>query len=191
MVKTPIGRTGRFYKLYRKYRYRNRPPISSNSQNKNKGLNNSIGGWIDHEEDVIRARCISQFQKWERSVHYISWKKHQSRVQWIGNNFQSQLILKVSNGDKRKRIKKSTEVKVKRANDGKYATKLPSHEYETSESDIISFEHINVNGLSSKNDLIEVKHLLGTLTDMEAGIYSVSEHTLDSTQASLRKNSVR
>ena len=52
---------------------------------------------------------------------------------------------------------------------------------------MISFEHINVNGLSTKNDMYEIDEVLGTLKDMEAGVFSLNEHTLNTAKPTVMK----
>ena len=51
--------------------------------------------------------------------------------------------------------------------------------------DIVSFEHININGLSTAGGMEEVEQLFETMDHMEAGVFSICEHTLDITQRAL------
>ena len=64
---------------------------------------------------------------------------------------------------------------MKRANKGQYESVPPSRIYSQVEEEfIISFEHINVNGINTKCNMVEFENALGTFKDMEAGFFSVN-----------------
>ena len=47
--------------------------------------------------------------------------------------------------------------------------------------EIISFEHINVNGVNAHDDFVELSNCMGILENMEAGVYSIVETQWDTT----------
>ena len=53
--------------------------------------------------------------------------------------------------------------------------------------EIISFEHININGINSNDNFVEMDNIMGILQSMEAGVFSINEHNLDTTDALLMK----
>ena len=66
-------------------------------------------------------------------------------------------------------------------------TKLEQYGMEEAE-DIISFEHINVNGIQRQNKFFELNNILTNLQRIDAGIYSINKHNLDTTKCSLMKS---
>ena len=54
-------------------------------------------------------------------------------------------------------------------------------------NDIVSFEHINVNGVSTKQNFFEMEQLMNTMEQMGAGVMSFNEHKLDTTNPGLRR----
>ena len=52
---------------------------------------------------------------------------------------------------------------------------------------LISFEHINVNGINPHGDFIELQNSMGILNKMEAGVYIMVETKWDTTSPSFCK----
>ena len=78
--------------------------------------------------------------------------------------------------------KKITEKAKKRVDHLKKteATPRPVEEYLREVGDkVITFEHLNVNGINAQGDLLELEHILRVFKEMEAGVISINEHTLD------------
>ena len=79
--------------------------------------------------------------------------------------------------------------RVQKANPTRYGSTPMGKVYEDEAVEIIIFfEHINVDGLHTWVKLVEVKHMLGVLKGMEAGVVSVNEHTLDTTHLQLMED---
>ena len=53
--------------------------------------------------------------------------------------------------------------------------------------ELFTIEHINVNGINIQYDLVELEHVLRTMINMEASIFSVNEHTINCNNKSVRK----
>lgn len=49
-----------------------------------------------------------------------------------------------------------------------------------------TFEHNNVNGLNTQCHYMELEHLVRTLDNTGSGFFSINEHTLDSTNPSVK-----
>ena len=47
-------------------------------------------------------------------------------------------------------------------------------------------ERINVDGISARGGMIEFQNVVGAFKNMEAGMFNVNEHTLDTTQKGVR-----
>ena len=52
----------------------------------------------------------------------------------------------------------------------------------------LRFLHLNTGGISAKAKFAELKTLLQQIMEFNAAIFSINEHTLDTTQASIRKD---
>ena len=77
---------------------------------------------------------------------------------------------------------------VQQANRNKGSTSKPSMEYKDGDDEnIFTMEHINVDGISAREGMVEYQNVLGAFKHMEAGMFSVSEHTLDTTQSRVRR----
>ena len=78
------------------------------------------------------------------------------------------------------RVSDKTRRGVQQANRNKGSTSKPSMEYKDGDDEnIFTMEHINVDGISAREGMVEYQNVLGAFKHMEAGMFSVSEHTLD------------
>ena len=113
--------------------------------------------------------------------------KVNSRILWMECIWKEIPVKRKRKGEKM--IYSKTRKRVQEANLNKYGSRPLGKVYDSEMIDnIISFEHINVDGLNTRDNLIEIQHLLGTLKGMETGVFSVNEHTLDTTQPQLMKD---
>ena len=82
--------------------------------------------------------------------------------------------------------KKKTEQRLEQGNRGKFPSLKLSKEYKEEDIDnIFSLEHINVNEISTRYGMIELQNVFDALHHIEAGMFSINEHTLDTTQKDL------
>ena len=54
------------------------------------------------------------------------------------------------------------------------------------EEEVVTFEHFNVNGITAQDNYVELDHVIRTMNNMGAGMYSINEHKLDTTQQGVR-----
>jgi hypothetical protein len=83
-------------------------------------------------------------------------------------------------GDKKEKRKK----RVKECNGTIYPSMTPSQRVGDGSENIISFEHINVNGINPHDEFIELQNAMGVLNTMEAGVFSMVETKWDTTSPS-------
>ena len=57
----------------------------------------------------------------------------------------------------------------------------PSQRLGEGAEDIVSFEHININGINAHDNFVELSNAMGMLEPMEAGVYSMVETQWDTT----------
>ena len=78
-------------------------------------------------------------------------------------------------------IQQTREERVLHSNEHRTPTRTPSQCLGVRADEIISFEHININGISSHDSFIELSNTMGILEQMEAGVYNVVETQWDTT----------
>jgi len=83
--------------------------------------------------------------------------------------------------DKLIAIRRRREQQVEKANLGSPPTRTPRQRLGGKAEDVISFEHINVNGINSHDQFVELTNTMGILDNMEAGVYSLVETQWDTT----------
>ena len=71
--------------------------------------------------------------------------------------------------------------KVKQANMDSTPSKSLKATYGATTEGVISFEHINVNGINPHSDFVELTHVMGSLEAMGASVYSINETKWDTT----------
>ena len=54
-------------------------------------------------------------------------------------------------------------------------------------ADILSFEHININGIGRHDNMIEMTNIMGILRNLQAGVFSINEHSLNTSNPTLLK----
>ena len=81
-------------------------------------------------------------------------------------------------------IKEKREKKVSSCNRNIPPSLTPSQRVGCGSENIISFEHINVNGINPHDDFIELQNTMGILQKMEAGVFSMVETKWDTTSPS-------
>ena len=62
------------------------------------------------------------------------------------------------------------------ANEGTSPSKTPGQRLGEEGDSLISFEHINIHGISAPNEFIELINTMGIIEATEAGIYSIVEN---------------
>ena len=75
----------------------------------------------------------------------------------------------------------NTIKKVKAANKTSTPSKPLTATYGEATDGVISFEHINVNGINPHSDFVELTHTMGSLEAMGASVYSLNETKWDTT----------
>ena len=69
----------------------------------------------------------------------------------------------------------NSKQKVMLANIASIPSKPLQSTYGTTTEGVISFEHINVNGINPHNNFVELTHIMGSLEAMGASVYSINE----------------
>ena len=82
----------------------------------------------------------------------------------------------------------NTIKKVKAANKTSTPSKPLTATYGEATDGVISFEHINVNGINPHSDFVELTHTMGSLEAMGASVYSLNETKWDTTCPTLCKD---
>ena len=59
--------------------------------------------------------------------------------------------------------------------------------YSKESDEIITFEHINLNGINPHNNFIELTNLYGIIKKMGTGVYSFNKHSLNTSNKDLMK----
>ena len=86
-----------------------------------------------------------------------------------------------------KKVTEKAQKQVRKLNKGVALTR-PTEEFRREVgNDIITFEHLNVNGINTKGGFTELDHVMRVFQCMEAGVVSINEHTLDTTKPRLMK----
>ena len=85
-------------------------------------------------------------------------------------------------------IKEKRKRRVLEANGKTEPSFTPSQRMGQDAENILSFEHINVNGIRPHDDFIELKNTMGILHNMEASVYSLVETQWDTTCPVLARN---
>ena len=67
------------------------------------------------------------------------------------------------------------------ANRNRVPSRTPSQRVGKESQDIISFEHVNINGINAHDSFVELSNTMGILDAMEAGVFSVVETQWDTT----------
>ena len=75
---------------------------------------------------------------------------------------------------KRRRAKR-----VEAANNGSRPTPSVSQRYGKESEEIITFEHINLNGINPHDKFVELTNIYRILKTMQAGVYSFNKHNLN------------
>ena len=92
---------------------------------------------------------------------------------------------------KTKEIREETmekrQTKVRIANEGIPPSRTPGQRLGEEGDSLISFEHMNIHGIISHDEFVELTNTMGTLEAMEAGIYSTVENQWDTTSPSFNK----
>ena len=156
----------------------------------NRGMNSNIKWRINHKVwSARRHKWKKQFLDWRKVNGYTLTEgglQGKCRTPWM--ECQWKAPPEPRKGQGKKKVLPRTRHQVQKDNYEKYGSSPLEKTYHDSIVDnIITFEHINVNGLSAKENLVEVKHLLKTMQGINAGVVSVNEHTLDTTQPQLMK----
>ena len=73
------------------------------------------------------------------------------------------------------------EKKVKIANEGTPPSLALGQLLGEEEDSLISFEHINIHGISAHDEFIELKNTMGIIEAVEARVYSIVENQWDTT----------
>jgi len=74
------------------------------------------------------------------------------------------------------KVRQSRENKVKDTNTDSFPNLTPSKRLGKETDKIISFEHINVNGINPYDEFAELTNTIGILEKMEAGVYCIVEN---------------
>ena len=85
-------------------------------------------------------------------------------------------------------IKEKRKRRVLEANKKTEPSFTPSQKMGQDADNILSFEHINVNGIRPHDEFIELKNTMGILHNMEASVYSLVETQWDTTCPVLARN---
>ena len=112
--------------------------------------------------------------------------QHNPKYQQITQNKQG-----VTNKSKRDKnldeIRKNREQKIEEANAESFPSLTPSQRLGKQGNEIITFEHINVNGINPHDEFVELQNTMGILEKMEAGVYSIVETQWDTTSPTFSK----
>ena len=73
------------------------------------------------------------------------------------------------------------------ANNGSRPTPSVSQRYGKESEEIITFEHINLNGINPHDNFVELTNIYGILKTMQAGVYSFNKHNLNTSNQLLMK----
>ena len=84
-------------------------------------------------------------------------------------------------------IRQRREYKVKEANANSSPSLPPSQRTGKEADEIISFEHINVNGINPHDEFVELTDTMGILEKMEAGVYNIVGTQWDTTSSVFSK----
>ena len=87
----------------------------------------------------------------------------------------------LSQADTLANIKKKRAERVNEANGSSPPYRSPSQHLGAESEEIISFEHINVNGINVYDNFVELSNAIDILENMEARVYSVVETHWDTT----------
>ena len=86
-----------------------------------------------------------------------------------------------SQAEKYRKILKHREDRILAANRNRLPTRTPSQRLGSEASEIISFEHVNINGINSHDNFVELSNTMGIIETMETGVFSVVETQWDTT----------
>ena len=155
----------------------------------NKQLTTDKTGRTNNTQKARRKKWKRKFVNW-KSTHGYSQSdggtKDGSRIPWMECKWKAPPETRKGVG--KKKVFMKTWNQVQKDNQNQYGSKPLERTYSPSVIDnIISFEHINANGLNTKDNFVEIQHFLRTLQGINAGVFSVNEHTLDTTQPLLMK----
>ena len=83
--------------------------------------------------------------------------------------------------DKLAQTRRKREERIIEANRNSPPSRFPSQRLGIGAEEIMSFERINVNGLSAHDEFVELSNAMGILENIEAGVYNVVETQWDAT----------
>ena len=146
-----------------------------------------IGQRLDHP---VEARAMPREDTGLRQSTISGWLSTLSNNITTQNNGNTHLLNLGSIGVTReatpsqdailKQIKNRRQ-KIIEANGTRPPSRSPSQRLGLGAEEIISFEHINVNGVNAHDDFVELSNCMGILENMEAGVYSIVETQWDTT----------
>ena len=114
--------------------------------------------------------------------------KIKKRGRWVQRTLDGRRIKEDNNEYLPLPINQNTRNKVKIANKHHEPTLTPSQKYGPDAHDeVISFEHININGINAHDNFVELDNVMGILRTMEAGVFSINEHNMDTTNQLMMK----
>ena len=191
VIRTTVGNK---YLLYKKVRYAQaHGGASSNTMgNEHREHNRQMNLTKEREPRSFwerRDNLKNQYRKWREVDGESGWTPYCGRVWGLAGKICTANISHPSKQTKhRATIGKATASRVKAANANTYSSAKPSQIHQSiGDENIFSLEHINVNGLSTRNGMVEVENFFGIMQDMEASVFGVAEHTLDVAQPVVKK----
>lgn len=80
------------------------------------------------------------------------------------------------------------QARINKANRNTVPSLNIQQQYETQEIDeIVSFEHININGIGAHANFAEMTNLMGNYKMLQTGVFGINEHNLEMNKPALRK----
>jgi hypothetical protein len=147
----------------------------------NRNISDDVA-YTTHKKDKSNPNYHRQLQSTLNS-----WRKNErggTREGRSESNSNRRQLIREQRTQQEGKKKEKRKQRVQQCNGTIYPSKTPSQRVGKGSENIISFEHINVNGINPHDGFIELQHAMGVLNTMEAWVFSMVETKWDTTSPS-------